>query len=151
MIGVDLAMNGDMINYKGAWIYPIDGGYEANLRGFHYDAESLDELKSKIDVAVKTDDPGRTLKLYSADPRYYSVMNEDGEDVDGPEWLVVYYLGGVESDDSFEDKDTIEIVLTAPNFEAAVKYAQQYIRKMQSEASTKERWADAEIISIDQR
>ena len=144
-------MREDMINYKGAWIYPIDGGFEANLRGFHYDAETLDELKSKIDIAVKTDDPGNTLKMYSADPKYYSVMNEDDEEIEGPEWLVVYHLGEDEADDSFEDTYTEELVLTATTFEDAVKYAQQYIRKMQADPDTKDRWINAEIISIDQR
>ena len=39
--------------YRGAWIYPVYGGWEANLDGLHYDAETEDELKAKIDSAVR--------------------------------------------------------------------------------------------------
>lgn len=40
-------------NYKGAWIYPIKNGFEANLDGLHYEAESEEELKAIIDDAIK--------------------------------------------------------------------------------------------------
>ena len=39
--------------YRGAWIYPVYGGWEANLDGLHYDAETEDALKAKIDSAVR--------------------------------------------------------------------------------------------------
>lgn len=146
-------MRDDMINYKGAWIYPVVDGYEANLRGFHYDGLTLDELKAKIDVAVETDDPGQTLKLYSASPDYarVSFMNEDEEFEDGLEYVVVYHLAEPEEDDSFEDISKKEVIITAPDFETAVKYAQQYLRKMCAKEETKDLWRDAEILSIEQR
>lgn len=43
----------NMTMYNGAWIYPIKGGWEANLNGCHYDAEDLDTLKQKIDKALR--------------------------------------------------------------------------------------------------
>lgn len=39
--------------YNGAWIYPVEGGWEANLNGCHYDDASLELLKRKIDRAVE--------------------------------------------------------------------------------------------------
>ena len=48
----------------------------------------------------------------------------------GPEWVVVYHLGYADLDDTFEDEDITEIVLNAPDFDIAVRYAQQYLRKM---------------------
>ena len=72
------------------------------------------------------------------------------EDVDeGPEWGVVYNLGIEEFDDSEEDTNTVEIVLNAEDIDTAVRYAQQYLRKMQSEEETAEEWASAEIISVE--
>lgn len=38
--------------YNGAWMYPVSDGWEANLDGLHYEAETEDELKAKIDRAV---------------------------------------------------------------------------------------------------
>lgn len=43
----------DMTLYNGAWIYPVVGGWEANLYGCHYDAEDLEALKQKIDKALR--------------------------------------------------------------------------------------------------
>lgn len=140
--------NNDLLAYNGAWIYPVAGGWEGNLRGFHYSADSLDKLKTKIDVAVKQDDPGNTLKLYSVEPKRYSIFNEDGEETDGPEWLVRIKLVEDEYDDSLSEDSTQEVVLTAPDFDTAVKYAQQYIRKQSHDDPA---WFDAEILSINKR
>ena len=40
----DSLIKDDWVQYKGAWIYPIKGGWEANLNGCHYDDASLDAL-----------------------------------------------------------------------------------------------------------
>ena len=71
------------------------------------------------------------------------------EEDNGPEWIVVYYLGSNDIDDDFEDNSTTEIVLNAPNFDVAVRYAQQYLRKMQSDEQTASDWATAEILSVE--
>ena len=73
------------------------------------------------------------------------ILFEDKDN--GPEWVVVYHLGYDEIDDNMDDTDTTEIVLNAFDFETAVKYAQQYMRKMQSEEETSEEWANAQILS----
>lgn len=41
----------DWMSYKGAWIYPVEGGYEANFTGEHFEAATLDELKAKLQAA----------------------------------------------------------------------------------------------------
>lgn len=40
-------------NYRGAWIYPVSDGMEANLDGFHYDGKSKAEVKAKVDRAIE--------------------------------------------------------------------------------------------------
>lgn len=47
------AIPANWVNYKGAWIYPIDSGFEANLDGLHYEAATEEELKAIIDTAIK--------------------------------------------------------------------------------------------------
>jgi hypothetical protein len=74
------------------------------------------------------------------------------EDTDeGPEWVAVYYLGTEELDDSFEETDRKEAIFNAIDFDAAVRYAQQYMRKMQSDEETSEDWKDAQILSVELR
>lgn len=74
------------------------------------------------------------------------------EDIDeGPEWVAVYYLGSDELDDSFEETDTIEALFHAESFEDAVRYAQQYLRKMQTDEETQEKWNSAQILSVELR
>lgn len=68
---------------------------------------------------------------------------------DGPEWVVVYHFGLLEFDDDMNNVETTEIILNAPDFETAVRYAQQYLRKMQSEEETAEQWATAEIQAVE--
>ena len=72
------------------------------------------------------------------------------EDI-GPEWVVSYHLGYSEFDDDMNSSDVTEIVLNAPNFDIAVRYAQQYLRKMQSEDNTATLWADAQILAVELR
>ena len=47
-------MRNDLIAYNGAWLYSVwDGMWEGNLRGLHFSANTIDELKAKIDEVVK--------------------------------------------------------------------------------------------------
>lgn len=73
----------------------------------------------------------------------------EGND-EGQEWVVVYYKGFTDLvDDNFESDDTVEVSLTAPDFNTAVKYAQQYLRKMQTDEETASSWEHAEILSVE--
>ena len=38
----------DWVSYKGAWIYPVNDGYEANFMGQHFEAPSINDLKIKV-------------------------------------------------------------------------------------------------------
>lgn len=67
---------------------------------------------------------------------------------DGPEWAVTYSLSNEEFDDSFDSDNTVEVRLNAVDFDTAVKYAQQYLRKKQTEEDTADEWSEAEILSI---
>lgn len=69
---------------------------------------------------------------------------------DGNSYVVVYHLGYEESDDSFDETETVEIELKATDFDTALKYAQQYLRKMKTEEDSADTWSNAEIISIEQ-
>ena len=138
----------DLIIYKDAWLYPTSTGWEASYYGCHYDAKTLPELKQKIDIAIRTNDPERLLSLYSQPPvRTHVTMNEDITEEVETEWVVLFQLTADETDDSFESTNE-EISLTAPDIETAVKYAQQYIRKQSIE---NDRWKEAEILSIQMR
>lgn len=64
----------------------------------------------------------------------------------GPEWVAQYYLGEPEYDDTPEDDATQEVIFNAVDFDTAVRYAQQYLRKRQSETDT---WETAEILSVE--
>ena len=41
----------DWVSYKGAWIYPVTDGYEANFMGSHFQASTIDELKKQLQSA----------------------------------------------------------------------------------------------------
>lgn len=73
------------------------------------------------------------------------------EEDTGPEWIATFHLGNLEFDDDFEDSNMVEIVLNAIDFDKAVRYAQQYLRKMKTEEDTATEWADAEILSVELR
>ena len=77
------------------------------------------------------------------------ILFEDNDQ--GPEWVVVYHLGYLEFDDDVDSSDITEIVLNAPDFDIAVRYAQQYLRKMQVDEETSDSWADAQILSVELR
>lgn len=63
----------------------------------------------------------------------------------GPEWVAAYYLGYNEYDDEPNSEDSFEIQFIAKDFETAVKYAQQFLRKQKSE---KDSWESAELLSV---
>ena len=73
------------------------------------------------------------------------------EEDKGPEWVVVYHLGYYDFDDDLNNSDVEEIILNAPNFETAARYAQQYLRKMQMDEETADTWSEAEILSVELR
>ena len=73
------------------------------------------------------------------------------EETSDPEWVVVYHLGYSEFDDDMLDDNTEEIIINALNFDVAVKYAQQYLKKMQTEEETADKWQNAQILSLDLR
>ena len=68
---------------------------------------------------------------------------------EGPEWVVVYHLGYAEIDDDMSENDMTEVVFNAPDFDTAVRYAQQYLRKMQTEEESSDDWSEAEILSVE--
>lgn len=70
----------------------------------------------------------------------------DFDNATGPEWVASYYLSDTEYDDTMEDDNTQEVIFNAVDFDTAVRYAQQYLRKKQSETDT---WATAEILSVE--
>lgn len=76
------------------------------------------------------------------------ILFED-ENKNLPQWVAVYHLGYAEFDDMPDESDFTEAVFTAPNFDIAVRYAQQYLRKMQTEEETSEQWANAQILSVE--
>jgi len=90
------------------------------------------------------------FKLESKELKRYSVMNEDNEE-EGVEWLIQFQLASDEFDDSFDQDYKEEVVIVAPDFDTAYKYAQQYVRKMQLDSETSAQWKGAEIVSVDKR
>lgn len=90
------------------------------------------------------------FKLSNKELKRYSVMVE-GEEESGIEWLIQFHLVDSDYDDSFDEDYREEVVIVAPDFETAYKYAQQYIRTMQMKSETKELWQNAEIVSVDKR
>lgn len=36
------------VSYKGAWIYPVQDGYEANFMGQHFEGATIDDIKIKL-------------------------------------------------------------------------------------------------------
>lgn len=150
---MEFARNNDLTAYNGAWIYPVKDGWEANLRGFHYSADTLEELKAKIDMY--NDDNERAFKLATstdyARPVYGSgdKLFEENEEEEVIQWAVQYNLPDLEDyDDSIDGKFIEEVIIEAPDFRTATKYAEQYAR---AEAHDNDAWRGAEIISIVQK
>ena len=68
---------------------------------------------------------------------------------EGDEWVVVYHFESPEFDDDFESEDTTEVIFKAKSVDIAVRYAQQYLKKMQLDDETSEKWSTAEIVSVE--
>ena len=78
------------------------------------------------------------------------LLFEDEEN--GPTWVASYYLGYDEFDDNIEDNsDITEVSFSAIDFDTAVRYAQQYLRKMKSDEGTSDAWNNAQILSVELR
>lgn len=76
------------------------------------------------------------------------LLFEDDEQ-QGYDWVVTYHLGYSEFDDDIDGQESEERIVNAPDFDTAVRYAQQYLRKMQTEEETSSTWENAEILSIE--
>ena len=72
-----------------------------------------------------------------------------GDDESESKWIAQYSLASSDYDDEFKSTDTAEIIFSANDFDTAVRYAQQYLRKMKSEDETSEQWSDATILSVE--
>lgn len=92
-------------------------------------------------------------KKYIDNPLYERVIREhyrrslfEGDGEEGPEWVISFATGLQEDfDDNYEDDGTHDIKINAPDAETAVKYAEQYARKMRLEDDS---WQGAEIVSV---
>lgn len=87
----------DWMSYKGAWIYPVDGGYEANFTGEHFQAATLDELKAKLQAARVhrqkfSGYSERDAKLADKIKSFGREITEDIEDV--TRYQMEFYLDG---------------------------------------------------------
>ena len=79
------------------------------------------------------------------------ILEDTEQDKNDPEWVATIYFGEPEVDDTMEDAPTEEIVVNAPDFDTAAKYVSQYVRKMQMDEATKDKWADANILAVQLR
>lgn len=129
------------VKYKGSIIYPVSGGFEANLKGFHYEDKTFSGIKSKIDQAVSSNDVENTLKLYSAEGDFSKpkLFEDSGEETES-KFTAKYIL---------DDGNVSTVTLDADSFDSAVKYALQYVRKMQLDDSTADQWSDAKLLSLE--
>ena len=85
------------MSYKGAWIYPVEGGYEANFTGEHFEAATLDELKAKLRAARVhrqkfSGYSERDAELANKIKSFGKEITEDTEDV--TRYQMEFYLDG---------------------------------------------------------
>jgi len=85
------------------------------------------------------------FKLNTSDLKVYSHLLEAAS---ADQWLVKFHLGSEEFDDSFDDEFE-EVIIEASNVSDALKFAEQYARKMQLDSTTSSDWKDYEIVSVD--
>ena len=79
------------------------------------------------------------------------ILEDTEQDKNDLEWVATIYFGEPEVDDSMEDTPTEEVVVNAPDFDTAAKYVSQYVRKMQLDEETKDKWKDATILAVQLR
>lgn len=77
--------------------------------------------------------------------------SEDTQNKTDPEWIATIGFDEPEVDDSMEDMDYEEVSVFAPDFDTAVKYVDQYVRKMQLDETADSKWKDATIFSVQLR
>lgn len=68
------------------------------------------------------------------------------DSAEGPEWVAQYHKGYYDFDDDLNNSEISEIIFNAPDFDTAVRYAQQYLRKQKSESDG---WEQAQILSVE--
>lgn len=138
----------DLSIYRGACIYPVQENFEGIYEGCKFQGSTIEEVKSKLDEYIDSD---RTIFKKHPQTKTFIMLEEDEQDKNDPEWVVTFYLGDSEIDDSIDDSSLKEASVYAKDFETAVKYAQQYLKKMQLDEETREQWLSAEILSVQLR
>lgn len=79
--------------------------------------------------------------------RKYLII-EGADSTEDPQWVVSYMLSNTEYDDDLEEDNIQEVMFQAPEVGVAVRYAEQYLKKMQTEEETSAEWAEATILSV---
>ena len=79
------------------------------------------------------------------------ILEDSEQDKNDPEWVATIYFGEPEVDDAMEDAPTEEVIVNAPDFDTAAKYVSQYVRKMQLDEETRDKWKDATILAVQLR
>lgn len=77
--------------------------------------------------------------------------SDDTQNKNGPEWIATIGFEEPEIDDSMDNMEYEEISVFAPDFDTAVKYVDQYVRKMQLDETADSKWKDATILSVQLR
>ena len=77
--------------------------------------------------------------------------SDDTQNKTDPEWIAMIGFDEPKIDDSMEDMEYEEISVFAPDFDTAVKYVDQYVRKMQLDETADSKWKDATILSVQLR
>lgn len=77
--------------------------------------------------------------------------SDDTQNKTDLEWIGTIGFDEPEIDDSMEDMEYEEISVFAPDFDTAVKYVDQYVRKMQLDETADSKWKDATILSVQLR
>ena len=77
--------------------------------------------------------------------------SDDTQNKTDPEWIATIGFKEPEIDDSMDNMEYEEISVFAPDFDTAVKYVEQYVRKMQLDETADSKWKDATILSVQLR
>ena len=77
--------------------------------------------------------------------------SDDTQNKTDPEWIATIGFKEPEIDDSMDNMEYEEISVLAPDFDTAVKYVDQYVRKMQLDETADSKWKDATILSVQLR
>lgn len=77
--------------------------------------------------------------------------SDDTQNKTDPEWIATIGFKEPEIDDSMDNMEYEEISVFAPDFDTAVKYVDQYVRKMQLDETADSKWKDATIFSVQLR